>query len=645
MSKLLLVGAVQHSSRMHQGQQWDINQKIFKKLTAMIWYQRYITTLDLLTNEPESFSLGKIAALLKEKGITPSSVPTLSRWREYETIPKKKRTDAGIKTRFEKVTSGMEEILMTRNGLKYKYEENKSYYYDIDNEKNTKQLLSGKSKPDLEDVHDSGITKIWDGFPSASIRAGFGKSKKLIRILDTFLTEMENWQEAFSDAIRNGCHIHLLLAEPNSSCARLRSKSLKDVNVQHRVLGNLEQLESFCIKYPNQFLVRLYDHLPGLNLFAYDDTMILGWFWRHKYAIHGTYMQLQKNNSALAKDADEHWQEMWNSSKPYSPTAIDTKIIGSESITYNCYFIRDREVQTFQLSLDTQYNKVYLQRTKSGVDYQGDAFRLNGYTYIMAQTNPSQRRHHNDRIASFLINHGKSDELGKQDVAIAAYSNITPKGRAYANIMVMIKQTFVDGQEVLPTEQELQLIESYLVGSEISITDSYIDSLDDIKRALAAREGASKLIFISKLAGRYTLMVNNFDTSGEEQILTFPIDIAADGTVLFRGSTMLTSLGTVKVLNKQNILISKISEDGETSYFYVFQPVTVDLLQLSGYAVGVSRANRPKYCRAFLHKNEHAFEEKNNTYPVDSNFKLLEKLYGEAFRHWFTNTPDAPPTR
>lgn len=314
-----------------------------------------------------------------------------------------------------------------------------------------------------------GFVRLFESLPTEYLNQSIADAKE-VRIIQTYLTGVENLKLSLEAALKKGANVKILLMEPELESARLRSKGLinKQVNVRAKILDNRSELEELYDKYPGLFQLKYYNEIPGLNLFAVDDKLLIGFYWYKQYAIYGTYLEIKNDDYyPLAKNVNTHWNKLWES---YSG---ETQQNGLAKVCYRCFFIREDDPQSFVLEINNFTKEAIVCETPSGDEYRGDVINLLGFCGIRAETVKAGNtyRSRSKRIASFLINTGNEESLGSQEIAIAVYSNISPQGLAYGNIMVLAK---VANRTDTVDEEKKSLINEYLKNSKIKIANSNI---------------------------------------------------------------------------------------------------------------------------------------------------------------------------
>lgn len=581
---------------------------------------KYDTALFLLQ------SLGKmkqkeIAAALKTANIKRSSESYLSKAKSetYQGTNYRKNKGELSDALLLPIVEGLEGLL--NKTLQITFDPISKKYINASTGEKYDSVYKTKLVPGLGQ-ENTGIVQIYETIPSTYINQAIADSEE-IRIIQTYLTGVESLKLSFEHALKNGASIKILLMEPELESARLRAKGLinKQVNVRNKIIDNRLELEELHQKYPDQFQIAYYNEIPGLNLFAFDDKLLIGWYWYKQYAIYGTYLEIQDESQyPLAKNVNDHWNKLWKSSKEEESAPM---------VYYRCYFLREGERQTFLLEINNFSKEVRLIGTPSGTEYRGDMINLTaGFCRIRVETIKQGNTYNNrsKRVANFLVNIGNFDNLGKQEVAIAVYSNVSPQGLAYGNIMVLLK---VDGEDRKVETETQRYIFRFLENSEIKIANSNISNLEGLKSVLLTNIEESKsnlrMNFLRKMSGEYIYYTKEKTPDGKNFIQPRTLKINSDGNVEFRGNT-IDSKGIIKFINAQNIMIYKETDINIANYYYILQPSNSGMTELFGFYMGISVINQPKGAGILLVKQDKRPHSLKNIAPIYFDSEDFDKL-------------------
>ena len=597
----------------------------------MNFQDRYDTALHLLLTTHPTKIQKEISKELSNNGVECSD-SALSRGKSagIDNSTYRKRAGNLPPKRLQEIALGMEELLSTRKTNAYVFEGD--HYRNIDTDEIQNSIFT--DSPIIPTSNENlGIVHSYAQFPNGYVKAQFSNATA-IRIIQTYFTDTESFYHCFEMALEAGASIKILILDKQSEAVRLRTKALKvkKANVRDKIEDNLNEFEELSIKYPKNFEIRKYNELPSVNLLAFETKehkrLVCGWYWFNEYAINGTYLELEDDNRFhLSKNINDHWNALWSSTAP----AKDSK----DEVRYRCFYYREQKKEEFSILLDRSSGDVLLFETPSGDKYKGLLLNLRGYASIRVETVDEAKLKIGRRVASFIINIGNRRRFGSQEVAIAVYSNISPRGRAYGNIMVLAKYNKESNDLSLENER---VIWEYLRDSELRIQDSNVYNFKDLGSIIEKRnpDVRWKHNFLDIIKGEYHGYVFSGQNDLSLKMSRIQIKINEGGAVEFK--SRVTVSGKVEILNVQNILMTKITTRGSSSYFYILKPVDKELSALKGAAVGLSiETNSPKQVCIYLVKSKSAFSKpRRDDAPFgQAKFEELKHSLGENFVSFF----------
>jgi Domain of unknown function (DUF5919) len=175
----------------------------------------------------------------------------------------------------------------------------------------------------LFEIRDAGIQAIHHEYPTDRLIKGLSKAQVHIRILVIWIPDLIRIEQSFSDAVKHGCKIQILLLHPKSDFAKYRSRDLgtNDNYTSMEILANLLELSRFCREnnITEKIEIKLYkDATPTVFFIGYDDTFIFGSFLQHKMGIHTNQIEVKGTNSPFVNALNDHFEAIWNTATPYS---------------------------------------------------------------------------------------------------------------------------------------------------------------------------------------------------------------------------------------------------------------------------------------------------------------------------------------
>jgi len=199
-------------------------------------------------------------------------------------------------------------------GLVYEYFVKDGFTTDIE------RCLSFVFKQEFSSINAlqlSGIKNVYHGLPSSEIYSAFKKSRDNIKILQTWIPEKEHFSDAISYGLYSGAQVRILLLKPGSICAKLRSEELgfKADQVSLKIEDTLAELRRVFESHPNnsQISIRLYEGTPTLSIYAFDQSMFIGQYWRGENASNGPHLKVSGEESYYIRSLEDHFETIWSS--------------------------------------------------------------------------------------------------------------------------------------------------------------------------------------------------------------------------------------------------------------------------------------------------------------------------------------------
>lgn len=173
-----------------------------------------------------------------------------------------------------------------------------------------------------------------DGFSYSVYAGNIRKSKKEVRILTTFiypLTSHEEYQDEKEDLVQAIQHvrkehadirIEILVLNPESEAAKQRAEERKDDDIILRIQENLSEFhrlreERYYREAFGGIEIRLYDRLPPLALFQWDDRASISNYPRHKKISEAPRFEFSIK-TPLGKFMEQTFHDIWTDDKTKS---------------------------------------------------------------------------------------------------------------------------------------------------------------------------------------------------------------------------------------------------------------------------------------------------------------------------------------
>src|SRR5215208_2791695 len=147
---------------------------------------------------------------------------------------------------------------------------------------------------ELDAVREAGIKTMHRRLPHAGLIDRFETAERSIKILQTWSGDFNAMGRSLKEAAERGCEIRILLLDPYSEQADFRGRDLGYVErntVKSMINNDLATLRK-VFKSCNQSIrkcvhVKLYDSTPVMAMYGFDDTTIVGTYWRGIHSQEG----------------------------------------------------------------------------------------------------------------------------------------------------------------------------------------------------------------------------------------------------------------------------------------------------------------------------------------------------------------------
>ncbi|GIH28242.1 hypothetical protein Aph01nite_65520 [Acrocarpospora phusangensis] len=146
-------------------------------------------------------------------------------------------------------------------------------------------------------------------------------AERVVAIMDvgSHLLEGQASRERFLDclraALRNGVTARLLLLDPSSTAAEQREEEIRPVRVRDVICDNLRYLDLFTQTLPEplraRFQVRVYDALPSIQLYRWDDKGLISFFPIGVRASASAHLEVVMS-SPLGEFVHERFEALWH---------------------------------------------------------------------------------------------------------------------------------------------------------------------------------------------------------------------------------------------------------------------------------------------------------------------------------------------
>ena len=182
--------------------------------------------------------------------------------------------------------------------------------------------------------------KIFNSISKDKFLASIRNSTKRIRIIDTYLDDWIVFRSDLKIAVENGCKLELLLCDPRGSIAKFRIDGLRsEKRAEEHCWEILKDIHAFIKRLENyqNVQIKLYDQLPGFNLYSCDRHLFIGWYWMDKAAHEGPVMEFSKSENVFQASIEEHFETLWEKAGPLDLESIEIKAKDASSFSLDNY--------------------------------------------------------------------------------------------------------------------------------------------------------------------------------------------------------------------------------------------------------------------------------------------------------------------
>ena len=192
-------------------------------------------------------------------------------------------------------------------------------------EQNEDGALLDKTQQAGNHTDDPAITYVYQRFPT-EIFCRYINYGHEIRILNTWIPNLDHFIELFITALQQDVHLRILLLYPRSFIAELRNEALEvsphpllRESVQRGVDDNLTVLQ-YIARHLNerqrkQLQVRLYHSLPSVSIYQVDQFCLMGIYFHGHLAINSPQSEVNMN-SFFGKRLDGEFNTLWSIGQP-----------------------------------------------------------------------------------------------------------------------------------------------------------------------------------------------------------------------------------------------------------------------------------------------------------------------------------------
>lgn len=183
----------------------------------------------------------------------------------------------------------------------------------------------------VEDIQrtSQSVGVVHDSNPTAEICEAFAKAGKQILIYNGWVPDFEGLHRGLREAVQRNVEVKILLLNPDSPLCTLRAAEIGLPNpaMQRDYTAiDLDNMARFIEQIGGSGCVeiRLFDELPLAPIYATEEKMYVGWFYKARRAVTGPVIRVHGYNSPLHTAMRESFDRVWNNDKSttYYPKAL-----------------------------------------------------------------------------------------------------------------------------------------------------------------------------------------------------------------------------------------------------------------------------------------------------------------------------------
>lgn len=158
---------------------------------------------------------------------------------------------------------------------------------------------------------------VYESNPTSEIASTFLFAKENIFLLNNWIPDFDGLRVGLKSVIAKKIQVRILLMNPDSKFASIRAREIGLVNENE--LSALMRVEIHNIieffeknNASNYLQIRLFDGMPAMPVYATEDVMYIGWFFRAKRAVSCPVIRVGNRLSPLYKEAAYTFENLWN---------------------------------------------------------------------------------------------------------------------------------------------------------------------------------------------------------------------------------------------------------------------------------------------------------------------------------------------
>lgn len=517
-----------------------------------------------------------------------------------------------------------------------------SHYYREESNERFDPIYLNKVQIKLP-YHIDGVVALHERLPRQHLQEAIKKSKR-VRLLQTFITSMDDYEESFQTCLRNGGLIQILLIDPRGAAAKARTRGIgrEKLNVEQAVMENFKTLVSISPD-SGQLQIKFYDEIPGVDMIACDQLMFCGWYLHEQMAKSGCYLELIGDDKyPLAANMNKNWDSIWSVATPtdYSPKWPEV-----HRSVFRCHYTRDAKYYNFDMHINRFSNEVFITNTPSKEEFRG-RFENDRSIFLSISVETVNKfiggvlTEVPKRYISFLIYTGLSG-LWEQQLSVGVSINVTLNGNLGGNLILIENLKKRPGRQL--TEAEFIQIKMFLQNNEIKAEDIFPKDFSGLHSFLNHHSfnWAGKMKSLERIDGQFHLFYECKDAEGSRCICRRRMRVFGPEKRAVREVWKENRKHeyNVSISNHHHLLFLSLKEDILDSEMIYLKRIPPDWEKFTGliYFVPVETDRKQYVAPALLSRSDQKIKDHEYMiYPNTPAYELL--MENKYFRKTFGST-------
>ena len=168
---------------------------------------------------------------------------------------------------------------------------------------------------------------VWSSFPYERVAAGIAAATERIRILQTWVPDLQPFIGCISAAVKRGASLEILILRPGCVAAsqRLVSLGIEDAGYPsihaRKLMREMKRLEQYGLDW--RASIRTYETPPVAQLYGTEEHLWLGLFWSDQFSMQAPQVEVSVKESTLGRALSLHFDALWASSPPLDPAELE----------------------------------------------------------------------------------------------------------------------------------------------------------------------------------------------------------------------------------------------------------------------------------------------------------------------------------